>query len=52
MELGKSRSVMAKNDQIRNAAWNMGGPRQAPDLSELSVCNRPGTYQRHFVRRR
>jgi hypothetical protein len=52
MELGKSRSVMAKNEQIRNAAWNRGGPRQARDLAELSACNRPGMYQRGFVRRR
>jgi hypothetical protein len=51
MESGKSRSLMAKNDQIRNAAWNMGGQHQARDLAELAVCNRPGAYQRRFVRR-
>jgi hypothetical protein len=52
MELGKLRSVMAKNDQIRNAAWNTGGQREARDLAELAVCNRSWSYQRRFVRRR
>jgi hypothetical protein len=52
MESGKSRSVMAKNDQIRNAARNTGGQRRTRDLAEVAVCNHPGAYPCRFVRRR
>jgi hypothetical protein len=41
MESGKSRSVMAKIHQIRNAAWYVVGHPQARDLAALAVCNRP-----------
>jgi hypothetical protein len=51
MESGKSRSVMAENDQIRNAARNTGGQRRARDLAEVAACNRPGAYPCRFVRR-